>query len=34
MRVCIHGNIGVGKTTIINNQYNGYEKMVEPIEEW
>lgn len=34
MRVCVHGNIGVGKTTIILNEYKDFERMVEPIELW
>lgn len=34
MLVCVHGNIGSGKTTYLHNNYNDYIKIEEPLEEW
>lgn len=33
MIICVHGNIGAGKTTYINNQ-SEYIKVTEPLQDW
>jgi len=32
MLMCVHGSIGVGKTTFINTL--PYNRMVEPLDDW
>ena len=34
MRVCIHGNIGAGKSTFISRFFPDYEKVPEPVDKW
>lgn len=34
-RICVHGNIGAGKSTFIAEHYNtDFIKLPEPIERW
>ena len=32
--ICVHGNIGVGKSTYINNMTDSVEKKTENLEKW
>lgn len=33
--ICVHGNIGAGKTTLIEtNKYNDFNRMEEPVDDW
>lgn len=33
--ICVHGNIGAGKTTLIeSDKYNDFIRMKEPVDEW
>ena len=33
--ICVHGNIGAGKTTLIeSDKYNNFERMKEPVDDW
>lgn len=33
--ICVHGNIGAGKTTLIkSNKYNDFCRMEEPVDDW
>lgn len=34
MMICVHGNIGAGKTTFINNFDDSYKRMEEPVDDW
>lgn len=33
--ICVHGNIGAGKTTLIESEkYNDFIRMKEPVDDW
>ena len=33
--ICVHGNIGAGKTTLIeSDKYNDFIRTKEPVDEW
>lgn len=34
MLICVHGNIGSGKTTFLKNNYKDFIKFEENLEEW